>query len=157
MIYRKAEPSDIPAMAAIRSAEWETLEYWTRRTTGFLDGSLNPQQALPPRVAYVAYDGEEMIGFIAGHLTHRFNCDGELEWINVIPEHRGTGVASELLRLLAEWFVGQSAKRICVDVGSDSSRRFYAKNGAEPLNPHWMVWNDVSHLAAPHNKTIPTS
>ena len=130
-------------MAEIRSAEWETVEYWTRRITGFLDGSLNPQQALPPRVAYVACDGDKMIGFVAGHLTRRFGCDGELEWINVIPEHRGTGTAKELLRLLAKWFGAQKARRICVDVGSEASRRFYEKNGAEPLNPHWMIWQDI--------------
>jgi GNAT superfamily N-acetyltransferase len=137
-------------MAAIRAAEWETLDYWIRRITGFLDGSLNPQQALAPRVAYVACDGERMIGFIAGHLTRRFGCDGELEWINVIPAHRGTGVATELLRLLANWFESRSAKRICVDVGSDASRRFYEKNGAESLNPHWMVWQDISAAVSPN-------
>src|SRR5438309_4709694 len=51
--------------------------------------------------------------------SRRFACDGELEWINVDQERRGTDVASELLRLLAAWFVEQNAFRICVDVDPD--------------------------------------
>jgi Acetyltransferases len=135
-------------MARIRAAEWETEEYWTRRITGFLDGSLNPLQALQPRIAYVAHDGDAMVGFIAGHLTRRFGCEGELQWINVVPEHRGAGVATELLRLLAGWFAEQNTGKICVDVGSEASRKFYAKHGAEPLNEHWMIWQDIATMLA---------
>src|SRR5882672_941259 len=102
--YRESEKNDIPSMAQIRAKEWETEEYWNRRISGYLDGKLHPQHALLPRVSYVALNGDSLVGFIAGHLTRRYDCDGELEWINVLPEVRGTGVASGLLRLLAEWF-----------------------------------------------------
>lgn len=61
-------------------------------------------------------DSDRLVGFIAGHLTRRYGCDGELQWVDVISEHRRIGVASELLCLLAEWFVGQKAFRICVNV-----------------------------------------
>ena len=99
-----------------------------------------------PRVAYVALEGETVVALIAGHLTRRFQCDGELEWINVVPEHRRSGIASALLRLLAEWFVGQQALRVCVDVdpANGEARRFYSRHGAVELNPHWLVWNDIS-------------
>jgi len=85
------------------------------------------------------------VGFIAGHLRRRYGCDGELEWINVVPECRGTGIASGLLRLLAAWFVEQEASRICVDVdpANTAARRFYVRHGAEYLNEHWLVWNDI--------------
>src|SRR5262249_14757164 len=116
MHYREAEKADVPAMARIRAAEWETEEYWQRRISGYLNCELHPQQALRPRVIYVALDGDSLVGFIAGHLTRRHACDGELEWITVIAERRRSGVASALLRLLAQWFVGLKAKRICVDV-----------------------------------------
>lgn len=85
-----------------------------------------------------------IIGFIAGHLTERFNCNGELEWINVIPAYRRSGIAFELLCLLASWFIEQKALKICVDVGSDAARQFYTKHGAENLNEHWLVWKDIS-------------
>ena len=39
---------------------------------------MHPQQALPPRVIYVATEGDTLIGYVAGHLTRRYACDGEL-------------------------------------------------------------------------------
>src|SRR5438874_13833463 len=115
MMYREAIASDIPALARIRAAEWETEDYWSRRIAGYLNGTVHPQQALAPRVLYVALDVSATIGFIAGHLSRRFGCEGELEWINVVPAYRGTGIAAALLRLLAAWFQQENALRICVD------------------------------------------
>lgn len=143
--YRRADKSDIPAMARIRAAEWGSDEYWRTRISRYLDCELHPQQALMPRISYVSLEDHSLAGFIAGHLTRRYGCDGELEWINVIPECRGTGIASGLLRLLAAWFVEQKASRICVDVDptNAAARRFYTRHGAEYLNEHWLVWNDI--------------
>jgi ribosomal protein S18 acetylase RimI-like enzyme len=149
--YRLTEKSDVPAMARIRAAEWETEEYWRGRISNYLDGELHPQQALISRVSYVALEGESLVGFIAGHLTRRYGCDGELEWINVVPERRGTAVASELLRLLAAWFVEQKASRVCVDVqpANTIARHFYTRHGAENLHAHWLVWNDIKVVLGP--------
>ncbi|MGH8003463.1 MAG: GNAT family N-acetyltransferase [Limisphaerales bacterium] len=99
-----------------------------------------------PRALYVAVEEGSVVGFVAGHLARRFECDGELQWINVIPERRGSGVALELLRRLAEWFVEEKALRICVDVDPENlaARRFYTRHGAENLNEHWLVWNDIN-------------
>jgi ribosomal protein S18 acetylase RimI-like enzyme len=143
--YRLAEKSDIPAIARIRAAEWETEEYWRVRVSRYLNCELHPQQALMPRVSYVALEVASLVGFIAGHLTRRYACDGELEWINVIPERRGSAVASELLHLQVAWFVDQRASRICVDVdpNNTTARRFYKRHGAVDLNEHWLVWNDI--------------
>jgi ribosomal protein S18 acetylase RimI-like enzyme len=89
-----------------------------------------------------------VVGFIAGHLTLRHGCAGELEWINVAAERRGSGIAPELLRQLAGWFVEQKAFRICVDVEPSNAvaRAFYMRHGAETLNPHWLVWSDISRV-----------
>jgi GNAT superfamily N-acetyltransferase len=146
MHFRQAGKADVPAMARIRAAEWETEEYWERRISGYMDCEHHPQKALRPRVIYVALEGDSLVGFIAGHLTRRYACDGELEWIDVIDTRRRSGVASELLRLLAQWFAGHNASRICVDVDPDNAvaRRFYARHGAENLNPHWLVWQDIN-------------
>jgi GNAT superfamily N-acetyltransferase len=146
MHFRQAGKTDVPAMARIRAADWESEEYWRRRISGYLDCEIHPRQALLPRIIYVAAEGASLAGLIAGHLTRRYDCDGELEWIDVVPGHRGTGVASELLRLLAAWFTGQKARRVCVDVNpaNTAARRFYTRHGAENLNPHWLVWKDIS-------------
>jgi ribosomal protein S18 acetylase RimI-like enzyme len=149
MIYRVAEPSDIPGMAQLRSSKRGTSEYWTDRITRYFDGEHNPQHALPLRVGFVAREGEAVVGFIAGHLTRRYACDGELQWIYVDPDRRGSGIASELLRLLAKWFVEQNAFKICVDVdpSNTTAHHFYKHRGADDLNPHWLVWNDIRTIA----------
>jgi GNAT superfamily N-acetyltransferase len=141
--YRKATEADLPFIARIL-ADWQTEEYWNQRVSGYYRQELHPQKALLPRVMYVATNSTSIVGFIAGHLTERFACDGELQWINVIPEFRKAGIATTLLHLLAEWFVKRNAFYICVDPGSEQSRKFYAKHGAENLNEHWMAWRDIS-------------
>ena len=148
MLYRPAQAADVPALAHIRAREWGNFEYWMNRIAGYLEGGIHPQRALPSRTCYVAVEQSSVVGFVAGHLTRRYGCEGELEWINVIPERRGAGIASELLRLLAGWFVEQKAFRICVDVEPSNAvaRAFYTRHGAETLNKHWLAWNDIRIL-----------
>ena len=150
LLYRRSERTDIPGMARIRSCEWGNLEYWENRISGYLDGALSPQRALAPRVCYVAVDQSAVVGFVAGHLTRRYDCDGELEWINVSSERRRSGIASELIHLLASWFVRQQAFRVCVDVDptNEAARAFYIRHGAEKLNDHWLVWNDIRKITS---------
>jgi GNAT superfamily N-acetyltransferase len=145
---RPVEPGDIPAMAAIRAREWENEAYWIPRITAYLSGAHSPQRGLAPRAGFVALDAGVVVGFVAGHLTRRYDCDGELEWINVLPEKRGLGVAGRLIQTMASWFVSQRAYRVCVDVVPENTvaRKLYAKCGARPLNPHWMVWEDVRQI-----------
>ena len=114
----------------------------------YLAGEHHPQQALLPRVMWLAAIGDMPIGYAAGHLTRRYGCEGELQWIYVVRAHRRTRVASTLLRLLAGWFSERRARRVCVDIGSESARAFYLSQGAVDLNAHWMVWNDISERAA---------
>ena len=148
MEYRQAAESDIAAMSALRATEWGDEEYWRKRIEGYMRCENNPQQALKPRIMYIACQDDLVTGFIAGHLTRRHECDGELEWINVTAAYRKTGIASKLLRILGAWFVAQQAFRICVDVDPENAtaRNFYMKHGAEELNKHWLVWNDISKV-----------
>lgn len=144
--YRTAVEQDIAAIAKLRTGGWGTEEYWLPRVTGYMAGTSHPQQALIPRIVFIATDGDKAVGFIAGHLTRRFNCEGELQWIDVMPEYRRTGVAAALLRLLAEWFVQQHALRVCVNAepGNTAACHFYKKYGAGQLNDYWLIWNDIS-------------
>jgi GNAT superfamily N-acetyltransferase len=112
----------------------------------YLDGEHHPRQALLPRVIWVASDGDSLVGYAAGHLTRRHQCDGELQWIYVLPERRRAGIASELLRRLAGWFVEQRAVRVCVNVDPTNATalRFYARHDVGTMNDHWRVWEDIS-------------
>lgn len=144
-VIRQAEETDVAAMAAIRAREWETQAYWEARIGGYLSGQRSPQQALPARAVFVAVDGGVVAGFVAGHRTRRYGCDGELEWINVVRESRGKGIAGALLAAMAGWFAAEQLLRVCVDVepGNAAARRLYGKYGAGALNVHWMVWEDI--------------
>jgi len=148
VLYRSAEPGDIAAMARIRASEWGEPHYWEYRIAGYLAGQLNPGQARAPRTCFVAVDESTVIGFAAGHLTTRYSCDGELQWINVINDSRKSGVGSELLRLMASWFVEHEAFRICVDVEPNNAiaRAFYTRHGAAQLNKHWLVWTNINTI-----------
>jgi GNAT superfamily N-acetyltransferase len=143
--FRIARQADVPAMARLRAANMPSEEAWKLRISSYLAKEHHPRHALLPRICYVALAGDALVGYIAGHLTRRYHCDGELQWINVVPEQRGTGVAAELLRRLAKWFAKQKARRVCVDVdpANAPARRFYTKHGAQTLNAHWLVWPDI--------------
>lgn len=144
--YRRAELGDVPRLAGLpRPGE----AGGDPRMGAYLAGAHHPQHALAERAMWMAEAGGHAVGYVAGHLTRRFGCDGELQWIYVVPAWRRTGVASALLAHLAAWFVARGARRVGVDVGDDAARPFYRRHGAEDLNRHWMVWPDVGAAVAP--------
>jgi len=147
--YRAATSADAAAIAQCRltDAAWGPAD---PRTAAYLEGKHHPQQALPPRVGYVATVESKIIGYIAGHRTRRFKCDGEVQYLYVAPGFRRQGIAGELLRLLAKWFVEQGIARVCVDVNvtSDGALPFYVRFGATPINEYWYVWEDIASILA---------
>ena len=145
--YREATSADIAAMATCRlhDADGGAVD---DRMAAYFDGLHHPQQALPPRVGYVAIAEDSVIGYIAGHLTRRYGYDGEVQYLYVAPEHRRRGVASALLRLLVGWFQEQSVTRVCVNANPDSPPAvpFYTSQGAAALNRYWYAWEDVANV-----------
>jgi RimJ/RimL family protein N-acetyltransferase len=145
MEFRLAEEQDLKALAAIRGTDDASQSHWFNRIFDYYHGTHSPQQALAPRTIIIATDDSRVIGFIAGHLTRRYDCDGELQWVDTIPEYQGMGIATHLLRLLTDWFKEHKTKRICVNCAPDNliALNFYKKNGAIPLNDHWLVWDNI--------------
>jgi len=111
----------------------------------YLEGEHHPQQALPPRTLFICLEGNSVIGYIGGHLTRRYECDGELQYLYVVPRHRRCGHAGRLLSRLAGWFAEHDAARVCVDVepANAPARAFYTRHGAAHLYPYWLVWSDI--------------
>lgn len=142
---RSASEDDVPAMARLRDACGWTGGAGALTMQRYLAGEHHPQYARAPRAAFVAEAAGETLGFVAGHLTARFECDGELQRMLVAPAWRGGPVSAVLLRSLAHWFAVQGANRICVNVAPESARarRFYGRHGAIDLSEFWMVWPDV--------------
>ena len=71
------------------------------RIDAYFSGQHHPQQALPPRVGFVAVTEHSTIGYLAGHLTMHHGCAGEVQYLFVAPAHRRRGIATKLLQLLA--------------------------------------------------------
>lgn len=114
----------------------------------YFEGRHHPQQALAPRTGYVAEVDGEVVGYVAGHLTRRFGCDGEIQYLFVASALRRRGIARELLARLAEWFAGRGVSRVCVNVNLESpgARPFYLSLRATDINPYWMEWHDIRVL-----------
>ncbi|MFL5540830.1 MAG: GNAT family N-acetyltransferase [Longimicrobiaceae bacterium] len=144
--FRRAVPADAARVARLRR-EGEAGGDPPERMARYLAGEHHPQQALPPRAMWIAEeDGGEPAGYVAGHLTRRFGCDGELQWIYVVADRRRSGLGREMVGLMARWFVENGARRVCVNVGDEAARPFYRHCGAVDLRPHWMVWDDVGRV-----------
>ena len=148
--YRQADRSDVRDMARIRSVDLGSEDYWLGHIGSYFDRTFHPEEALGPRMGYVAANANhEVVGFAAGHLTRRFDCEGELAWISVLTDYRAQGIGATLMRFMASWFALQRARRVCVDVSptNANARRFYEGLGAVPLKRHWYVWDDITLLA----------
>lgn len=163
MRFREATSADFAAIAASRAQDPDAGPA-DDRTGRYLAGEHHPGHALDARVGYVALKvygdsiqgGAEVVaGYIAGHLSTRFGCDGELQYLWVDPAYRRTGLASTLLAMLAQWFADHDARSVCVDVVPENqrARAFYAAHGASPLNPNWLVFHDITTLVPPKEQT----
>lgn len=154
MRIREARLADVARLAEIRAGDTEAGPA-DRRMERYLAGTHHPGDALAPRVMYVALEGEHIAGYIAGHLSTRFDCRGELQYLYVARDYRRRGAASALLMALTNWFIEQDARRVCVDVVPENAaaRAFYRQHGAVELNRAWMVWEDIG-LSAQGNTGV---
>ena len=145
--YREASIADVPALARSRLSD-PAAHAADTRMAAYFSGNHHPQRALLPRVGFVAIVGGEVVGYIAGHLTERYDCAGEVQYLFVALPYRRMGVATRLLGLLAGWFVAKRALKVCVNVDDDSpaARPFYLSVSARELRPHWMAWDDIGKV-----------
>jgi ribosomal protein S18 acetylase RimI-like enzyme len=145
---REATLTDVALMASLRDKSGWQGGANAERMTLYLSNEHHPQFALPPRVAYVSIQDNTLNGFIAGHLTTRFGCQGELQWILVDPGYCGSSVASELLMRMAEWFTQNATTRVCVNVEPENvrARGFYRSHSAVELSEYWLQWPDISKV-----------
>lgn len=120
-----------------------------RRLSEYMTGQHNPQLALPRRSVLCATLGQSPVGYVAGHLSRRFDCEGELQWIYVVASARRQRIGGALVCLLAEWFAAQRVARVCVNVdpNNGSACGFFSAHGARRRDEHWFVWDDISQAS----------
>ena len=110
----------------------------TKRTRK--DGSLIDVELLAVPVIV----SNEIVGFIAGQRSTRMGCEGELQWMFVLPERQREGVGAALLAPMAEWFVQQDSRHVIIDAPPENGfRAFYLKYGATPFDEYWLHWEDI--------------
>lgn len=145
LTFRAVSAPDVPAMTRCRQGEPAGGPV-DPRMSAYFEGLHHPQESLSPRTGFAAFDGDQVIGYIAGHRTKRHDCEGEVQYLFVAPAHRRRGIAGELLSLLADWFGAQGARQVCIAVAADSPpecKPFVEELGARPLRRHWHAWDDI--------------
>lgn len=144
---READSADVPAMERARATD-HAAGPADARMAAYLEGRHHPQQALAARTAFVALIGAEVVGYIAGHETTRYGCNGEVQYLYIAQRLRRQGVARTLLQSLAAWFADRGIRRVCVnaDVESPGAVPFYVAAGAVPLNTFWYMWEDIGRV-----------
>ena len=83
---REIDLGDVPLIARLPQpgeAGADSPEHMER----YLRGEHHPHLALAPRQMCVAWAGRAPVGYVSGHLTRRFACDGELQQIYVVASH----------------------------------------------------------------------
>lgn len=144
--YRQATLADVPMLAKLCSHGREDEAYWRARIEGYMSLEFNPHQATPQRLIHVAsHNNGTVLGFVAGHLTRRTDYPGQIQWINAAEQYRRTGVGSELLWILAEWFIDNQVKSVRVDVDPENeiTLEFYRYHRAASINKYWLYWDDI--------------
>ncbi|MFC6644699.1 GNAT family N-acetyltransferase [Granulicella cerasi] len=148
ILIEEATFNDLAAMARLRGDQWGSPNEWEPRLTAYMIRQQTPPYGLEPRAFFVAVDDteNEVVGLIAGHLTTRFGCKGEIQWLDVDSRLRGQRIADKLLDAMFAWFRSQGAAKICVNVTptNDSARTVFLRRDAEAMGTHWMVFNDIS-------------
>jgi len=107
----------------------------------------SPQTSKPERVVFKAVLEGKLIGYIAGHLTTRYNKDAEIQSFYVLKQHQRKGIGKLLLSKFTEWLETRQAKSLCVGIAENNLyKAFYLKHGGQFLNEHWIVWDDIKHI-----------
>ena len=83
-------------------------------------------------VSLLAFDGDVTVGMAVGVLCK----DSALDVVSVfvVPDHRGTGIAQELMEIVEAWGRERGADRsvLDVEVGNEQAGAFYASLGYLP-------------------------
>jgi len=146
--FREGTSADVPAMARCRLAD-PPNSVADPRMAAYFNGQHHPQQALIPRVGYLAMANDEVIGYIAGHRTTRNGCAGEVQYLFVAPSQR----RRESERPCFGCLLNGSKHRVLVAFVSASltivrqkAKPFYESVGALPLKRNWYWWEDIEVL-----------
>ncbi len=97
----------------------------------------------------------KIVGFIAGHLTTRYDKDAEIQNFYILKAYQRQGIGADLLKYLAAWLQQQQARSLCVGIEpTNPYQQFYLKWGGRHLNAYWIVWDDLNLLLEKLNYVV---
>jgi GNAT superfamily N-acetyltransferase len=106
-----------------------------------------PASAKPERIVYKALENDNIIGFIAVHLTTRYNLDAEIQTFYILKAYQRKGIGSKLLNEALKWLSKFKVESLCVGIFPENPyKSFYLKHGGQYLNPHWIYWDNMEDL-----------
>lgn len=120
---------------------------------GRLDSEPGPKpSAGDMSIFFVAYDGADAIG--CGGLRTLDERHGEIKRMYVVPERRGSGVASAILRHLEVEARSCAWNRLVLETGEEQpdAMRFYEREGYTPI-PNFGYYAD-SDLSRCYEKRL---
>lgn len=154
--YREATVDDAPSIVyQIEASKYNPEEIATeeaisgtiKRWTNYIEGTHTPRFGKAPRVIYLAFDKDTLVGHVACHHTTKQGFESELQSIFVLLEYQGKGLGTILLSMAVDWLVNAGIKSMMVNIHSDNPyQRFYLKYGGVKAAPSRYEWHDLNQL-----------
>jgi ribosomal protein S18 acetylase RimI-like enzyme len=134
--FRTIEPTDIPALFAVRIATWENDHGKEELAAlGITEGAVRDLLACGSHRGWLCEVDGDVVGFAMGNQE-----TGELWVIAVLPEYEGRGIGRRLMERVEEWLSSRRWKRIWLTTHLDDRHRavgFYRNLG-------WKDWKTGS-------------
>jgi [ribosomal protein S18]-alanine N-acetyltransferase len=110
-LYREANAFDLPVFASLDKelfpySPWSASQY-------------KEEFSSPTRHFVVAVDEEQTIIGYAG--VFAAGCvEADILTVGVVPEHRGKGIAKELMALITDWAISKGSTAMMLEVKTDN-------------------------------------
>lgn len=154
LTYREATVNDAPSIvrqiqvSRVKSlAHNVSVERTTRRWRNYINRTHTPKDGKLPRVTYLAFANDTLVGHVACHHSTRHDCESELQSIHVLPEYQRTGLGTILLGMAVDWLVRTDITSMMVGFHPDNPyQQFYLKYGGLKTAPGRCEWHNLSQL-----------
>ena len=136
MLIRKASPVDSTRLAQLAS------RLWPHHTPAELEPEFATLIVSPEAACFLAFDGDEAIGFAQCQLRHDYvegtstSPVGFLEGLWVEEAHQRQGVATQLVHACEDWARSMGCTEFGSDceLGNEASLAFHLASGFEEAN-----------------------
>ncbi|SFR47023.1 GNAT family N-acetyltransferase [Halogeometricum limi] len=107
-------------------------------------------------VFIVAVDDGTVVGFIQAYVSKGREAVGEIDWLHVLPDNRGEGIGSQLLKRIEQELTGEGVDRIEGRVLSDNEAGgdFYAEQGYDQSDERTIEVGEQSFEELEYEKLL---